>query len=309
MPTKSTKITTKSESKKSKWLEKKSESKVLERKNVEKKESTKKVVVKRRKTDLKPTKASAVAIVSQANRAKKQALIEKFAAEQKISYNKSSTDNSKIPLWARVFFWCSLLLFCISFYIAVFRQQIENDLVDNEKVSDVAWLNWDNSNFSNSLAENTNEEISENPIWDNEPLQKEISNPTTPIETIQIFFDNLSNRNFDSAFNLMIPVLRSSSEIREHFTSFRMDPFLDWIEWWKLIPENIKLISSSSDWKDRYSFDLSYVMTSNQEKFDEVWEFVINTLGDEPKISSIVCKTNKCSYHPIFWPENFGLLR
>ena len=145
--------------------------------------------------------------------------------------------------------------------------------------------------------------------WDDTTSQKEITNPTNPTETIQAFFDNLSNRNFDSAFDLMIPVLRSSSEIREHFTSFRMDPFLDWIEWWKLIPENIELISSTPNWKDRYSFDLSYVMTSNQEKYDETWEFVINTAWDEPKISSIVCKTSKCSYHPIFWPENFGLLR
>ena len=310
MPTKSTKTATKSESKKSKLSEKKSISKISENKSIEKKESTKKVVVKRRKTDLKPTKASAVAIVSQANRAKKKALIEKFATEQKISYNKTPTDNSKIPLWARVFFGCSLLLFCISFYIAVFRQQIENDFIDNGETSDVAWLNWENSNFENSSSDN-NLAINnpEDSRWDDTTSQKEITNPTNPTETIQAFFDNLSNRNFDSAFDLMIPVLRSSSEIREHFTSFRMDPFLDWIEWWKLIPENIELISSTPNWKDRYGFDLSYVMTSNQEKYDETWEFVINTAWDEPKISSIVCKTSKCSYHPIFWPENFGLLR
>jgi hypothetical protein len=131
-----TKKITKSDSKASKASEKK-----VVAKSENKKDSTKKVVVKRRKTDLKPTKASAVAIVSQANRAKKKALIEKFATEQNVSYNKTPTDNSKIPLWARVFFGCSLLLFCISFYIAVFRQQIENDFIDNEETSDVAWLN------------------------------------------------------------------------------------------------------------------------------------------------------------------------
>jgi len=37
----------------------------------------------------------------------------------------------------------------------------------------------------------------------------------------------LSNRNFDGAFDLMIPVLRNAMEIREHFTSFRMNPLLD----------------------------------------------------------------------------------
>jgi hypothetical protein len=49
----------------------------------------------------------------------------------------------------------------------------------------------------------------------------------TAVETIEEFFSRLSDRNFDGAFDLMIPVLRNSSEIREHFTSFRMNPFLD----------------------------------------------------------------------------------
>ena len=68
------KKTTKTDSKASKTSEKK-----VVAKSENKKDSTKKVVVKRRKSDLKPTKASAVAIVSQANRAKKQALIEKVS--------------------------------------------------------------------------------------------------------------------------------------------------------------------------------------------------------------------------------------
>ena len=74
-------------------------------KSENKKESTKKVVVKRRKTDLKPTKASAVAIVSQANRAKKQALIEKVAASENILPTKmESSNDTKIPLWVWIFF-------------------------------------------------------------------------------------------------------------------------------------------------------------------------------------------------------------
>ena len=70
-----------------------------------KKESTKKVVVKRRKTDLKPTKASAIAIASQANRAKKQALIEKVAASENILPLKvDSSNDTRIPLWVWIFF-------------------------------------------------------------------------------------------------------------------------------------------------------------------------------------------------------------
>ena len=46
-----------------------------------------------------------------------------------------------------------------------------------------------------------------------------------------------------------------------------------------------------------------------QEKFEETWEFGVNSSSGEPKISSIRCISSKCSYHPIFWPENFGLMK
>jgi hypothetical protein len=51
--------------------------------------------------------------------------------------------------------------------------------------------------------------------------------PETATETIEEFFNRLSNRQFDEAFDLMLPALRNASEIRDHFTSFRMNPFLD----------------------------------------------------------------------------------
>jgi len=69
------------------------------------KNTTKKVVVKRRKTDLKLSKASAVAIVSQANRAKKQALIKKFATSDDVLPTRVEQSNdTKIPLWVWIFF-------------------------------------------------------------------------------------------------------------------------------------------------------------------------------------------------------------
>ena len=118
MPTKTTKKTlAKKES---------STSKKASSSKVEKKDSTKKVVVKRRKLDLTPTRASAVAIASQANRAKKQALINKVAAGENIV--RKGDDSSKIPLWVWIFFGCSLFLFCVSFYQAIIRPQLEEEL-------------------------------------------------------------------------------------------------------------------------------------------------------------------------------------
>ena len=273
---------------------------------VEKKDSSQKVVVKRRKLDLTPTKASAVAIASQANRAKKQALIERMESWKSLPKNITSKEDTKIPLWVWIFFGGSLLLFCISFYQAVFRPAIENNIITPNIESDIYQVEWDNSGFDiEDLQENENLTIS----WDSwENLQND-SIPTTAIETIQAYFDRLSNRQFTEAFDLMIPALRNTSEIRDHFTSFRMNPLLDWIEWWKLAPTNFQYVKSPSYWKDVYNFDLSYVMSSDQSKYDETWEFTVSNQWDSPKISSIRCITPKCSYHPIFWPENFGLMR
>jgi hypothetical protein len=145
-------------------------------------------------------------------------------------------------------------------------------------------------------------------IDDNEEISW-VTVPETATEVIEEFFSRLSNRNFDGAFALMIPVLKTYPEIRDHFSSYRMNPFLDWIQWWKLVPENFEYVDSPAYWKDVYKFDLSYVMNSDQTRYDETWEFTVNTKWDEPKVSSIRCVTPKCSYHPIFWPENFGLMK
>ena len=292
-----TKKTTKSDSKASKASEKKVVSK-----SENNKDSTKKVVVKRRKTELKPTKASAVAIVSQANRAKKQALIEKVSNSDVPSKKVDSSD-TRIPLWVRMFFWCSLLLFCISFYKAIIYPQLnEWQVVENESIE---------SSFDSTVYEEDSQYIDDSEslvIDDNEEISW-ITVPETATEVIEEFFSRLSDRNFDGAFGLMIPVLKTYPEIRDHFSSYRMNPFLDWIQWWKLVPENFEYVDSPAYWKDVYKFDLSYVMNSDWSKYDETWEFTVNTKWDEPKVSSIRCVTPKCSYHPIFWPENFGLMK
>ena len=295
MPTKTTKKTSvKKESSTS------SSKKNVSFSKVEKKDSTKKVVVKRRKLDLTPTRASAVAIASQANREKKQALIDKLASEERV-FKKEDSSN-KIPLWVWVFFWCALLLFCVSFYQAIIRPQLEAELTQAniedtyvpEEDSVSLWWNQVNDN-----------EIS---YTNNQIVENTIQTPTTAVETIEEFFRRLSNREFDEAYNLLAPSMQRSSEIREHFTSFRMSPFVSGLQW-DLKPTNFRYISTSTYGKDKYGFDLSYTLVSNQETYNEEWEFVVDTSWDEPKISRIVCTTTKCSFHPIFWPENFGLMR
>ena len=127
MPQKSTKqtTTTKKNTKESDVTKKTTIEKVKQTKA--QKESEKKVVIKRRKKDLTPTKASATAIISQANRAKKQALIEKLS-EEKMPQTREvdrKPSSSKVPLWVRLLFWGSLLWFCIAFYLAIIHPQLE----------------------------------------------------------------------------------------------------------------------------------------------------------------------------------------
>ena len=59
-------------------------------------------MIKRRTSDLTLTKASAVAIASQANRVQKQALIRKL--ESQPMPKKIESKSAKIPLWVWIFF-------------------------------------------------------------------------------------------------------------------------------------------------------------------------------------------------------------
>ena len=268
------------------------------------KKSTKKVVVKRRTSDLTPTRASAVAIASQANRAQKQALIEKLSAEEKVT--KPTEKSTKIPLWVWMFFWCSLLLFCISFYKAIIYPQLEKESNIIETDTNIYRTNGqtiDDAQWQGSAS-----------LWDDLFVWDDvedvvIENPKTAPDVIKLFFTRLSDRDFDGSFALLVPALQKSSEMRNHFTSFRMNPFLSWIEWEKLEPTNFQYVSTSAYGRDRYSFSISYTLTDTQDVYDETWEAVVDTTWDNPKITSITCTTSKCSYHPIFWPENFGLMR
>lgn len=260
-------------------------------------QSAKKAKIKRRTSDLTLSRASATAIASQANHAKKATTKQDYPLNSNINNSESS---KKIPLRVRVFFWCSLLLFSISFYQAVIRPQLEVEIM-NTYVNNT---NWDDTTYNE---ERNDSSKAQNPEWTIN--LDSTSNNNAVINVIQLYFERLSNRDFDGSFELFIPALQRSSEIREHFTPLRMNPFLDWIEGWKLSPSNFQYISTSTYWRDKYDFSLSYTLSSTKETYNETWEFVVDTKWDTPKITSMVCTTPKCSYHPIFRPENFGLMK
>lgn len=272
-----------------------------------KKDTTKKVVVKRRKTDLKPTKASAVAIASQANREKKQALIEKVA-NSGINQNKREVSNTKIPLWVRVLFWCSLMFFCISIYQAYIRPQLENEIV---AVNDVYSDNYSEDNKSGWEAQFSVDSLENSDTGDEILMEddKIVQNPQNPEELIQTYFAYMSKGDFDGSFSLFDDRTQKDKNIREHFTAFRMAPFFEWIEWKSIIPKNIRKIVETYKWNEVYSFDISYTLESTHEQYDETWKFSTSNKDWELKILMLYCVSSKCANHPIFWPEDFGLMR
>lgn len=261
-------------------------------------QSSQKWVIKRRTSDLTLSKASATAIAAQANHTRHANLNRKSISSNSINNADSS---KKIPIRVWIFFGCSLLLFSISFYQAVIRPQLEVEIINpsHEEI--------DMNEETNIGSKNEESSETKDSAW--VQSLNNVTSDNAVIAAIQTFFVHLSNRDFDKSFDLLIPALQRSSEIREHFTAFRMIPFLGWIEWWTLSPYNFQYISTSTYWRDKYSFNLSYTLLSNQEKYDETWEFVVDTKWDTPKITSIACTTPKCSYHPIFRPENFGMMR
>lgn len=269
-----------------------------------KNDAEKKVVVKRRKVELKPTKASAVAIASQANRAKKQALIERMASWEMVQSKKSDKSSiTQVPLWVWIFFGVSLLLFCVAFYQAIIRPQLE-DKLDVSMMSNDYWDGESKGDFV-TLENESSGTLNQVNTLGNEDMDSWI---VTSEQLIKKFFVYLSERRFDDAFGLFWSKTQNDENIREHFTSFRMAPFFNWIEWWRLEPTNIHYIENVN-WKDKYWFDISYVLSSNNERYEESWEVIVGEAWWEQKILNIVCVTHRCSYHPIFWPENFGLMR
>ena len=274
-------------------------------------QKTKKVIVKRRTADLIPTKASAVAIAAQANREKEQEL-KKIASEkmrqelerislEKMVNKRDHNSSSKIPLWVWLFFGCSLLLFCISFYQAIIRPQLV-ETPSPQKENSVYWV-WDES-----LQNADNQELNTNNETQQIESNSEVKNGNKT-DIVVRFFELMHSGDFEWSFGLLTSALQNNSDIRAHFREYRMKPFLSWIDGWKIQLSNFEYLSTSSYGNDKYSFDISYVLSSSQEKYDEKWEVVIDDKWEEPKIASIVCVTSRCSYHPIFWPENFGLMR
>ena len=307
MPQKSTKqtTTTKKNTKESDIKKKTTAKKVKQSR--EPKEAEKKVVIKRRKKDLTPTKASATAIISQANRAKKQALIEKLSEEEMPIKQevKNNTSSSKVPLRVRILFWWSLLWFCVAFYLAIIHPQIERNGDDIQVSEDFYWSSdtkeeksvWD-ADLS-VISNEKNDEIEENKIVENDNI---IENPQNPEELIQSYFAYMSHWKFDESFALFDNRAQNDQNIKKYFAASQMEPFFGWIEWKSIVPKNIQKTARVYRWKDVYTFDISYTSSSTHEQYDETWEFVPDEYDWERKISRIYCVSSKCWNHPIFWP-------
>lgn len=116
------------------------------------------------------------------------------------------------------------MLFCVSFYQAIIRPQIEKEEVVAEAVD---WIDENVTSveeITDAFDGNNDTTFVEEEKVENSQV---VDGPKTAVDVINEFFSDLSNRDFDVAFDLMTPALRNYPDIKTHFTSFRMEPFLN----------------------------------------------------------------------------------
>ena len=120
------------------------------------------------------------------------------------------------------------MLFCVSCYKAYFYPQITGSNVADIDVARVV--------ENQDVVENDDSFVDSQDIFQDDNKEEivvdeiETKVPETATEVIEQYFARLSNRQFEDALGLMVPSLRSYPDIRDHFTSYRMNPFLDGIE-------------------------------------------------------------------------------
>ena len=256
--------------------------------------NTKKILAKKETTKATTKKSSTPKKKTLTN--KKNELINKFSKTQRTITTPTSQwisrKERKIHTGVRIFFGCSLFLFCIAVYYAILRPQS----IETSNQKNLEMIVSDN-NFSN---EETNQNTENTP-----PILEESFGSLF----LKEFYYQLSSKNITGVIDLMDKPLRNSSEIRRIFSEYRIVPFIDGIEYNQIFPENIELISTSNSGVEEYRYNINYKLADSDQTFAETRLTKIKFTDNGPKIASIHCESKRCSYNPFFRPESYGLIK
>ena len=257
--------------------------------------TTKKSPTKKTETKAKSTKEHI---------AKKSEFIKKVAIQAESS--KSSLlgkrkISNQIPTRIRIFFWCSLLLFCTAIYKAFLLPKItaptpEITIQQDEDLNEGIIIS-DNENDLEVYFPLIVDEI--------EATEEKISGA----QFIYQFYQTFSQKDIPTLISLFDAPLQRNAEIRQFFSAYKINPFIDNIQDNHVRPENIELISTSASGVEEYRFNLNYHLTTNSQDFAETRAIKVRFTDNGPRVASIHCESTRCSFNPFFRPESYGLIQ
>lgn len=274
---------------------------------VKKPSSTKTTTKKSTKTPVKKTekKSETTKVVKkktpQTNAKKKAELVKKLALQAEeiktptaLSSKANKKESNKIPTWVWIFFWCSLLLFCISLYMAFLRPKIQQPIEQpNDKEQEIIISNHEEDINDSNNTQPKNDEIKE-------------QNSQAGQEALSEFYQKFSSKDTKELQKLFDSPLQKSTDIQKFFSEYKITPFIDNIEGNSISPENIELLSTSPSGVEEYQYNINYKL--NNQEFSELRKAKIRYTTEGAKIASIHCESHRCSYNPFFRPESYGLI-
>lgn len=212
---------------------------------------------------------------------------------------KNETNEKRlIPVWVWIFFGCSLLMFCIALYESCMRPKMISETQKWATEEDII-VNIDSSETPISEPSNTESSIT--------VVEEATTGPQFLYQWYQIF----SSKDVALLKTLMDSAMRNNATIKQFWSAYKINSFIDGIENHSLQPQNITLISTSPSWIEEYQYELEYSLLPeyNAQHFKETRVAKVRYTETGPQLASLRCETPRCSYNPFFRPENYGLVK
>lgn len=226
--------------------------------------------------------------------------------------NPNSTLNqkySKAEQISKKFLFCCVIFFLFSiciFFIQKFKENNTNKLqfsdTSNSTTDNIENLN-DEDNIKLEIWYNDN---SGNFIWletlDTNDTKNEVTteNNDENITLIKTFYKTINKKDFDSIKSITDKYLRDNNSFKTYFNANRLTNFLNKIHNNEIYITDIKEIEYTKENVQRYTYNLKYVLNSDQKLHQEQRQIDVVDRNWEHLIWSIMCITTWCSKMPFF---------
>ena len=226
----------------------------------------------------------------------------------KIIYEEASDSNIKTSNAEEIskkFLYCCAIFFLISLVIFSI-QKFKNESIDNQIESDntktteelnngneVTLELWYNDNSGNFVSIETLETNDTQDI--DEP-----KNNDENIVLIETFYEKINKKDFDSISPLIDKYLKENNSFKMYYSSSWLTNFLNKIYNNEIYVTNINKVPYEKTNVQRYTYDVKYVLNSDQKLHQEQRQIDVVNRNWEHLIWSIMCITTWCSRMPFF---------